>query len=103
MEHAEACAPDQPEVQGRDVGVAHERLRVETEDLRLEMREHANCPISTSASHDNLDPRVEPHAHEVFSAPLILLALEAPQGAKVRVKNDTVAQPFERLDAAREP
>src|SRR5687767_13803370 len=102
MEHAKPRLPHEPEVQRRYIRVADEDLGIVREDLRFEVRQHANRAVAASAADDRLDARVQPHAHEVRRAAFVLVPLKAPELRDIRIEDYLVAGTLERIDAAHE-
>jgi hypothetical protein len=103
MEHTQAGATHQPQMQSGDVGVADERLGVSPKDFRIEMRKHAHRSVSTRSPDDGLHTRVEPHPHEVFGASLVFTSLKASQFADLGVEEHGEPRALERFHAAHEP
>src|SRR3954469_25275953 len=103
MEDAQMRAAHEPEVERGDVRVADERFRVALEDSRLEVGDHADRTVATRTADDCLDPGIQPHAHEVLCAALVLSSGEAAQRGDLGIEEHRVARALERLHSAREP
>jgi hypothetical protein len=93
----------QPQVERGDIRVADKRLRVPAEDLRFEVRDHADSPVAARAADHGLDPRIEPHSHEVLGPALVLVALEAAHRGDFGVEDHPIAGPFQGADSPAEP
>src|SRR5206468_9917099 len=96
-------APHEPEMKSRDVGIANECLWVALEDLRHQIGNHAYGAVATCAANNGLDPRVEPHTHEVLGATFVFGPRETAKRRDLRIEQHRVACALQRFDAAREP
>src|SRR6187200_2807861 len=102
VKDAEAALAHQPQVKGSYVRVTDEDLWISDENFRLEVRNHPDRAVAAGSSDNCLDPRVEPHSHEVCGASLVLLSRELPHFEDVWVKDHLVSGPFQRFHAAHE-
>jgi hypothetical protein len=102
VKHAKAGLAHQPEVERGDIRVPNEDLWIIREDLGLEIGQHANGAIPARSADHCLDPRVEPHAHEIRRAALVLESLKTAELCDVRIENHFVAGALESFDSAHE-
>ena len=67
------------------------------------MGEHADGTVSAGAADDRLHARVEPHAHEILGASLVLAALKSSDLSDFGIEQHGVSRALERFHAALEP
>ena len=100
MKNTKTCLAHEPQVQRCDIRVSDKDFRIVAKDLRLEIGKHSHRAVSAGAPDDRLDPRVEPHAHEIGCAALILVALKSSELRNVGIEDDLVTGALERLHSA---
>src|SRR6478735_6539196 len=82
-------------MEGGDVRIADKNLWIVPEDFRLEIRKHSYGTVPTCATDHCLDPRIEPHSHEVRGATFIFLALKSSELRNVGIEDHFVSSALE--------
>ena len=87
----------------RDVRVSHKRFGISAEHVRVEKGEQSHGSVTTGSRDDRFHLGVEPDAHQVFSATLVLTLLEAAEPADLVAEDHFVTCFFHCLRSAKEP
>ncbi len=90
----------EPQVQGGNVGVTDEDLRIVPKNFWLKVRQHSHCAVASGSTDHRFDSRIEPHAHEIRCASLVFLSLKATKLRDVGIENYFVACTLERFYSA---